>query len=73
MSHRSKSSKSGKELENEIINDLSRFQPSEMIFNSEFNKFKTVSEFIKLKLNCSYSVRSDECFETAKFIEYRVG
>ncbi len=60
------SSKSGKELENEIINDLSRFQPSEMIFNSEFNKFKTVSEFIKLKLNCSYSVRSDECFETAK-------
>ncbi len=58
--------KSGKELENDIINDLSRFQPSEMIFNSEFSKFKAVAEFIKQKLSCSCSVRSDACFDTAK-------
>lgn len=32
---------SGKELENDIINDLSRYRPSEVIFNSDFLKLET--------------------------------
>ncbi len=56
--------KSGKELENDIINDLSRYRPSEIIFNSDFLKLKSVSEFIKNKLECSYSARDDSCFDT---------
>ena len=56
--------KSGKELENEIINDLSRYRPSEIIFNSEFLSLKGVSEFISKKLECSYTVRNDSCFDT---------
>ncbi len=56
--------KSGKDLENEIINDLSRYRPSEIIFNGDFLSLKTVNEFIKTKLECSFSVRPDECFDS---------
>ena len=56
--------KSGRDLENEIINDLSRYRPSEIIFNSDFLSLKTVNEFIKTKLECSFSVRPDECFDS---------
>ncbi|MCQ2464172.1 MAG: DNA mismatch repair protein MutS [Oscillospiraceae bacterium] len=55
----------GKELEAEIINILSRYRPSEILFNSDFLSLKNVSEFIKNRLECSYSVRPDECFDTA--------
>ncbi|MBE6841878.1 MAG: DNA mismatch repair protein MutS [Ruminococcus sp.] len=55
--------KSGKELENDIINDISRYHPSEMIFNHDFAGLKSVNEFIKDKLECAFSVRKDECFE----------
>ena len=55
---------SGKELENDIINDLSRYRPSEVIFNSDFLKLETVCDFIKSRLECSYTVRDDICFDT---------
>ncbi|MBE6852927.1 MAG: DNA mismatch repair protein MutS [Ruminococcus sp.] len=58
--------KAGKELESGIINELSRYRPSEIIFNSEFLKLEAVTEFIKLKLGCSYSVREDGCFDAEK-------
>lgn len=55
--------KSGKELENDVINDLSRYSPSEIILNTGFLSLKSVMEFIKLKLRCSFSVRNDDCFD----------
>ncbi|MDO5559311.1 MAG: DNA mismatch repair protein MutS [Oscillospiraceae bacterium] len=55
---------SGRELENDIINDLSRYRPAEIIYSSGFEKLKTVNEFIKQKLKCLCSVRSDESFDT---------
>ena len=55
--------RSGKELENDIINDLSRYHPSEMIFNKDFLELKTVVEFIGLKLECTYSVRENSSFD----------
>ncbi len=55
--------KEGKELENDIINDLSRYKPSEIIFNEDFMKFTTVMAFVRDKLGCAYAVRKDECFQ----------
>ncbi len=55
---------SGRELETDIINDLSRYRPSEIIFNAEFPELKSVMAFIRERLECSYSVRNDSCFDT---------
>ncbi len=55
--------RSGKEMENGIINDLARYQPAEMIFNKDFLELKEATEFIRLKLECTYSVREDTSFD----------
>jgi len=58
--------KSGKNIQNELINELSRFSPKELLFNKEFLDFKEVSAFIKEKLECSVQLLDDEEFAPEK-------
>ncbi|MEG0570858.1 MAG: DNA mismatch repair protein MutS, partial [Oscillospiraceae bacterium] len=48
---------------NEIINEISKFSPSEILFNGEILKHKSVTEFIKFKLKCSVDVLEDNNFD----------
>ncbi|MGN1480842.1 DNA mismatch repair protein MutS [Porcipelethomonas sp.] len=52
----------GKNPEPEIIDLLSRYTPSEVIFNSEFLSLKSSVDFIKAKLGSSVTLRESECF-----------
>ena len=58
--------KSGKNIQNELINELSRFSPKELLFNKDFLDFKEVSTFIKEKLECSVQLLDDEEFAPEK-------
>ena len=55
-----------KKPEDAIINELSRYQPAEIIFNDEFLSLKSVADFIKARLNCSVSLQDDEHFSPEK-------
>ncbi len=57
--------KNGKNIQNDIINEFSRYQPSEVIFNSDFLKLTDVTSFIKEKLNSSVTLRDDICFNSS--------
>ena len=46
----------------EIINELSRYQPAEIIFSQDFLDLKTVADFIKSRLECVVTLRDDICF-----------
>ncbi len=48
---------------NKLKNELGRFYPSEIIFNSEFLHEKDIAEFIKTKLTCSADLLDDNNFE----------
>mgnify|MGYP004651700439 FL=1 len=52
----------GKDLETDVINELSRCQPSEIIFTESFLSLKNVSDFIKLRLKCVVTLRDNNCF-----------
>lgn len=56
-------SEGGKNLEAELIDLLSRYNPSEVIFNPEFLSLKTVLNFIKERLGCAVTLRESECFD----------
>ncbi len=45
-----------------LINELSKYQPAEIIFNQNFLDMKDVLNFIKLRLDCAVTLRDDECF-----------
>lgn len=53
---------SGKELEADVINELSRCQPAEMIFPESFLSLKNVADFVKLRLRCTVTLRDSVCF-----------
>lgn len=55
--------KSSKDLQGEIINELSRFDPVELLFNGKFLDFKQVQDFIRNKMNVSVQLLDDECFD----------
>ena len=55
--------KSSKDLQGEIINELSRFDPVEILFNGKFLDFKQVQDFIRNKMNVSVQLLDDECFD----------
>ncbi len=55
--------KSGKDFQNEIINELSRFEPVEILFNDKFLDCKPVTDFIRNKLNSSVQLLDKECFD----------
>lgn len=58
------------ELQDEegVINELGRYNPSEILFNSDILEHKTVTSFIKEKLQCLADLRDDEkfCLDTAQ-------
>ena len=54
--------KKGKDIQTDIINELSRYSPSEIVFNSEFLSLKAVTDFIKTRLKSSVTLRDDVCF-----------
>ncbi len=58
-------SKSGKTLEHDVINEISRFSPVEILYNREFLEFKQANDFIRDKLNASSQLLDDECFDTS--------
>ncbi len=52
----------GKDLEAGVINELSRIRPAEIIFTDSFLSLKNVSDFIKVRLGCSVTLREAESF-----------
>jgi len=52
----------GKDLESDVINELSRCQPAEIIFPESFLLLKNVSDFIKMRLKCVVTLRDSESF-----------
>lgn len=54
---------SGKELEQEIINRLSRFNPAEIICQSRFDLLAQVSRFIRDKLRCGVAKLPEKEFD----------
>lgn len=56
----------GKNMESELIDLMSRYEPSEIIFNSEFLSLKSILNFIKTKLGAVVTLRDSECFNPAE-------
>lgn len=57
--------KTGKDVQTETINELSRFAPAEVLFNDEFLDYRQVTEFIKSKMNCSVQMLDGESFDVS--------
>ncbi|MDE6425426.1 MAG: DNA mismatch repair protein MutS [Ruminococcus sp.] len=55
----------GNDIESEVINELSRRQPAEIIFPESFLSLKNVCDFIKMRLKCTVTLRERECFYPA--------
>ena len=60
----------GKDMEADVINELSRCRPAEMIFPENFLSMKTVAEFVKIRLECAVTLRDTVCFRTPDRIDY---
>ena len=58
--------KSGNDVENGIINEISRFSPVELLFNSEFLNYKNVQDFLRNKMNISIQLLDNDCFDVEK-------
>ncbi len=57
--------KSGQQLARDIIGELSRYTPSELLFNDKFTDFKEVQEFVQLRLeSATGELFDDEMFDT---------
>lgn len=54
--------KNRKDIQNDITNELSRFNPAEIIFNQEFLSLSTVTDYIQNHLHSSVTLRDDESF-----------
>ncbi|MBR6385102.1 MAG: DNA mismatch repair protein MutS [Ruminococcus sp.] len=52
----------GKDFESGIINELSRCRPAEIIISEDFFSLKNVSDFVKVRLQCTVTLRDGECF-----------
>ena len=59
-------SKKSKEVQNEVINELSRFEPVEILFNEKFLDYKDVYEFVRSKLNSSVQLLESEHFDVSE-------
>lgn len=57
--------KSGSEAEVSIINELSRYQPSELLFNSTFLDCKEIQAFLKNKMKCIVQLLDDISFSVS--------
>ncbi|MFV0412934.1 MAG: DNA mismatch repair protein MutS [Oscillospiraceae bacterium] len=45
-----------------VIEELARFSPSEMLFNSEVLKYKQITNYIKTQMHCTVELLDDEEF-----------
>lgn len=58
--------KNGQQLARDIIGELSRYTPSELLFNEKFMDFKEVQEFVQLRLeSATGELFDEEMFDTA--------
>ena len=64
--------KRGKDLTSEIIGELSRYNPSELLFNEDFLEAKEVHNFIRIRLmgclgdvldDCKYSLKNEKALK----------
>lgn len=53
----------GKNIETDIIDLLSRYMPSEIVFNPDFLSLKDTLNFVKSRLGCSVTLRDQERFD----------
>ncbi len=53
----------GKDLEARLINELSKFSPSEVLYNDSFVKLSSVAAFLKNKLRCLAERMEDARYE----------
>lgn len=53
----------GKTIETDIIDLLSRYMPSEIVFDPNFLSLKDTLNFVKSRLGCSVTLRESECFD----------
>ncbi len=58
----------GKDMEAGVINELSRIQPSEIIFPDSFFSMKNVADFVKLRLGSAVTLREAERFTPSRNI-----
>lgn len=61
---------SGKDYESEVINELSRCRPAEIIISEDFLSLKNVADFIKIRLQCAVTLRDRECFTSQNRKDY---
>lgn len=55
--------KTSKNIEADVINELVRFGPVEILFNQKFLDYKNVQEFIRMKMSVSVQLLDDEDFD----------
>jgi len=60
----------GKDLEADVINELSRCRPAEIVFPENFLSMKNVADFVKIRLACAVTLRDTVCFKTEDRIDY---
>lgn len=53
----------GQKLSSDIISELCRYSPREVLFNSELLAFKDVTTYLKQQLVCSVELMGDECYD----------
>ncbi len=46
-----------------VLDALARYQPAELVLNADAMDWKAVMEFVKLRLQCTVSLRDDSCFD----------
>ncbi|MDL2293441.1 DNA mismatch repair protein MutS [Ruminococcaceae bacterium OttesenSCG-928-D13] len=56
---------SGAELDKELIAELARYSPKEVLFNGAVLEHKNVTQFIKQQLSCSVELLDDEDFDAS--------
>ncbi len=54
---------SGKDMQSELISELAKFSPSEILFNSYFVNLKEVTAFLTERLRCLSELLDDEKFD----------
>ena len=57
--------KTSKDIQSEVINELSRFNPVELLFNEQFLDYRQVQDFIRNKMNISVQLLDEVCFDVS--------
>ncbi|MDL2214134.1 DNA mismatch repair protein MutS [Clostridia bacterium OttesenSCG-928-O13] len=61
----------GTDMDKQIISELARYVPSEVLFNSEILKHKAITDYIKRHLSCSVELMDDTDYEIG-VVEQRI-